>query len=786
MHTKQRTFIYFILALLLILASPLTRVTAQSTCDTVIVDGAGIFSDTSQIQKAVTELQNTGAEVRVRTMTNYGSAGSLDLYIKGIVSQCPSWQATDSGMKNNLVVFAVAMDSHDTGIFYGAQWDDPLNNNWVRISTDFMNPRFRDGDFAGGFAAGMNEVNRLLDLKIHPQAQPPVQTNPNPPVVVVQPASPPVDLSGLWRFLGYLVLTILVLGALYFGFRAFVKWNEENEKRRGARQKALLKKQQVTAGISGWREKIEGLKTDVSGLSRQVDSASLSTIQARIASADGAFNDVLREYNGLDRSAGDPSAPNLSVTEYQAIETAYNSVLQDLVKAQKTLASAQTSFDELKEAITQAPKVLQAAEIAFDKATAAAETARHQGFTVAASILDPVADLIAGTKSSMKANRPDLALKKAGDAFGLADATNKKLVALPARKAQLTKSLAALPPRIETAKATVVEGRTAFDAIDDIYPEDAWESVHGNGTEAENRINWLIAAVAHTGDLITKQDFDGAEAVLGKTDKWLSETDSYMRSILALKASLEKAQAAMQSEITGAEADVNAATTYIRAHQTDIDADIVGQLRQDVALLAKAKAEMAKTKPNPLTVVQIARQVNTTADAILAHARDDVATAERQRAKAASTVRDAKAVISKAKEYIEDHDDDVKHGAKESLSLATSYLTAAARTSDLAAQIDNAQKAEEHADTAYQKAKDDVSDAQERRRSHEDYGSSWGSSRPYSSSPSYSQPSYHPAPSWSAPSSSMGGGSTSFGSSPIGGGSVSMGHSSMGGGSTKW
>ncbi len=56
-------------------------VTAQNLCDQLIVDDARVFDNhTSEVEAAARKLISRGADVRVRTITTFGSAGNLDRF----------------------------------------------------------------------------------------------------------------------------------------------------------------------------------------------------------------------------------------------------------------------------------------------------------------------------------------------------------------------------------------------------------------------------------------------------------------------------------------------------------------------------------------------------------------------------------------------------------------------------------------------------------------------------------------------------------------------------------
>lgn len=763
--------------LLLILTMPINGVAAQSGCDTLIADDAGVFGgNISEVQSALNDLARY-AEVRVITIQTYGNS-TLDAYVDGIRQQCPSWQATDGGFKNNLIVFAISYDDQDTGIFYGNQWADPLDNNWTRVVSDYMNPRFGDGDFSGGFVAGINEVNRLIDLKIHPPAAPVVGSG---PVTIDQ--REPVDLSGFFRFLIIAAILIAVGVLIYFGIIWYNQWAKENEKRKRAQQRAKLRKQALTSGISEWRPNVEAVETDILGLTDTVDVTVTDRLSSMVREAQVVFEKMLRRYNGLDSSAGDPDTDGLTAGQYEAMETAYAEVLALLQEAQEELAEAVTEHAKVQESSDKAPEALQQAENAMKAALRTVEEMTAQEFIIPTDILAPAERLLTLARKASENKRPDLTYQRATEAADLAKEVTRQVRALPARHEAVAAFAKDLPARIEKLKARVTEGRKLFDEMDDVYPEDALEPIAKNGSEAEKRVRALEDMLDDLLEFIEKQHYEKAEALVERGTTWTEEIDSFMRSIAALKKSLDDAARACKKELDDAASDVMKAQSFLTAHKADLDDTQFDALKNAEKALREALREMDEAMPNPILVVKFARSANGQADAVLVSARAEAEQTVRLRAKAETALREAERLVSKAQEYIEDHSSDVGANAKANLRKAKENLKTARDTSELERCIAFAEGAEEKARYAYNEAKEDVAEANE----EDDNDTTvvvWGNSTPV----------YQPSTrrestsTWSAPTprSSSGGGSLNWGSSSQRGSSVSVTRSSMGGGSKKW
>lgn len=775
MNAKRLTGVLAVLVACALFA-PIQTASAQGSCDDIVVDEAGVFgAGIDQVATEAQKLVNLGADVRVRSVKTFGSAGNLDNYVDQIQKECNSWQATDGGYKNNLVVLIVAVDDRKTGLYYGSQWKRTLEPNWIRIQADKMNPRFRDGDFAGGFAAGLQEIQRLIDLEIHPPS--PVPQQQQPQVVVVVPTtqprevSPPLDLSGLWRVLGWVVAIIVLAVVGYFGYQFTTAYLTRQAKRRAAQQKARLAKQATASRIAEWSEKFKGVELQISVTAVQVAEEEIKPLRNALVKAQRLYDKATMRHADLESSAGDPNRPGLTEDEYHNIEGAYNKALVELQEAEGLLNDVDRQAETLGKLVTDAPKAVAVARTAIGQGKSRVAAVSQRGFKTQDEVtLTRAKTVLNKAESSLKEKRFQAAQKAAEEAQKLANDAVTSAEDLPKQKTAAEQGIAALAQRIEAVKAKIIAGRETFEEFAAAYAQSCWLPIRGNGTEAENRINWSLRVLETARELASmeKQEWQKAQDQMAEANKWLDEAESFMRSVAALKNNLEAAKRGAPDEIQAAQADIEKATTYIKKYDPDIRESLETDLANVQKGLDDAKAELAKSKPDYLKVVKLAKQANASADQILAEARSEHEAAERLRQRAASALRDAKAAVSRAKEYIEDHPSDVKRTAKNYLGEAQETLRSAERTASLENRIQYAEKAEAAADKAYSRAESDVEEAEEERRPSYTYVgySGWGSSS--------SQP-------------AGGGGSVGFGSSSGGGGSTGWGGSGGGGGgSTGW
>lgn len=278
----------------------------QTRCNDLVVDEAGVLGGDPKLTASAHDLVNQGADVKVRTVRDMGTP-TLDVYEKQMEQSCPSWQSPDGGRKNNLLVFLVATQNRKVGMYYGSQWRPALDNQWPRIQSEFMAPRFRDKDFAGGLTAGIEQAKQLIYVHAH------VQTASGP---VVVNTGPPTDYSGLWRVLGWLVVIVFVLGTGIGVYVVIGHRKESEDEVKGAQQDAVLARQRAADALNRVSAKLAEL---------------LPRYPSTLAKANGWFDQVSENYNELRTSGvSDPGQEGLTLKQYRAIASAYRDIADSL------------------------------------------------------------------------------------------------------------------------------------------------------------------------------------------------------------------------------------------------------------------------------------------------------------------------------------------------------------------------------------------------------------------------------------------------------------------------
>jgi hypothetical protein len=409
---------------------------------------------------------------------------------------------------------------------------------------------------------------------------------------------------------------------------------------------------------------------------------------------------------------------------------------------------------------------------------------RNAGFrtSFAEGILDKANQSLQQSRLHYKTKYLIKAMKSLDSAKDSASQASRYIDELPQKKQEIENGTHALGLRVEEVKNHIIRGREIFDRISDTYAESSWEPVEGNGTEAENRVNWTLEALekARNAANMEQQNWPAASEALKQGNTWMDEAEAFMHSISAIEANLQTARRDSPVEISAAQADITGAWKYINAYDEDIRESLEDDLREAEKKLKTASEELNKDKVDYLIVVKLAREANESADKILVQARTEHETAERMRSKAASSLRDARSKVSIAREYIRDHTQEAGDESRRHLANAEAVLRQSESAGNLNSQIALAETAENAADAAYTSARNRVQEAWQRQQSmvppviilpggYRTGRQSWGSHR---SSP------------WGSGGGGSGGGRSGGGSTGWSAGRSGGGRS--GGGSTRW
>jgi len=671
---------------------------AQSADQIVVADEAGIFGEkATEVEAAANKLVVQGADVRVRTITSYGSAGNLDVYEAQLQQRSPSWLGQDGAMKNNLIVLIISVQERQTGLYYGAYWERALNNNWIRIQTDIMNPRFREGDYSGGTTKGLQEIQRLI--------QGTGQTTTG------------AQASGQSKWWIVPVVFLVIVG-LMIGSILLVYLRKTQARRAAARQKAVLARQGAASAINEQIEAVQMLEIKVNVVADRITPEEAAPLREGLQKAKGLVDRSSETYSNLSHSAGDPENPRLGEAELGAVEAQYKKILDDLSQGKEAAKGVEAEIATVQQAADSFPANVAEVNAGIEKAVKQQDELNNAGYktTYISELVSKGRNMLDLAKTMVSEKRLLEGVKQIALAGDQVKAAIEAGAHLPQKKREAEQALGALAQRIEQVKATIDSGSDVFERISSSYAESAWTSIKGNGTEAENRVNWALDALddARSAASPEQQSWPKTLESAAAGSQWLTEAESLVKSISELETNLVAARRDAPAEIAAAQTDIAKAWEYINQYDEDIRESLEDDLRSAESKTNTAKEELSKERPDYFNVCKLAREANDAADRILVQARDEHEAAERLRVKAASARRDAYAKVSVARKYVEDHMPVVHDEARNHLSIAEDSLRQADVAPDTSAQIALVSRAESAADRAYALAQQDVNNSWQR------------------------------------------------------------------------
>lgn len=261
-------------------------------------------------------LQSQGAEIITYVAP---ATQNLDQSVLNLVRACPLWTSGDASgtrfdqvAKSTLIVLAFSPQSHLSGLYYGAAWHHALDGQWNRIRTDYMNPRFKQSEWAGALAAGMQQLNaRVLaskDEALHP--------------AVSTTTYQATDLKPIARLGMYILFAIVGALGLFFVVHMLI----ENRKRK--RELAQARDEAITARAKVSRALIL-LKDLVAEKPQQADW--------------DAISDSFNKYNSGSRNPDDETLPLFT---YQTIRKDYDAMANKLGRINRDLTSPEDLDEE--------------------------------------------------------------------------------------------------------------------------------------------------------------------------------------------------------------------------------------------------------------------------------------------------------------------------------------------------------------------------------------------------------------------------------------------------------
>lgn len=791
---------------------------ASGQCGQQVYDGAGVLgAGTARVQDAVNKLSSeTGAEVYVFTVDSMGSAPSLKEYVIKLIETCPAWQASDGRTKLNLIVVANSVSNRKTAIIYGDQWKPSLDPAVERIQVNNINPRFKAGDKAGGFVAGLTEINRLTMAQLHP----PVQSAPAPLPAATPAADQPstttnVDFSGFGRFLFYIFLLIAVGIGLYALYRLVGKLLTASSKRRLAKHEAIVAKQEAASRVVEADRTLSDLRGQIENLASAVSEADLKRARNFFAEAESRYASAMSNFGFLGQTSVDPDKSGQTTGQYEAIGAKYKVVLNLFHQMDDSCNGAKLELRELEGLVENGPEQVSMATTAVESAITAVEAIKQGGLKVegAESCLAKANSLLLEAKTALGALRLKDAMKLSSDVQSMAmsaivsaEGEVKTRDRIENAIKLLEEALGAVPAQIQSFEQKYNDLLRRFGTVNlRVFTDHATlAGEHVSGAKLE--LGKAKARFA-TGDFAT------ADKRLAAANKRLQMAAELLGTIDQAGGQLQKADIACPILMRKGQKKCEEISAYLSEHSAVLGTVFDGRLNALRSALGDIDAYLAIGEVGLLSVFEQVTAVNQRCEKLLEDATAEVVRVETERQAAVDSLREAEMNVTKLSQYCQRHKVSGLRVVKNSLADAEKSLRDAQNASLACEQTKHATTASKYAVKGLTKAKEHVEEKEASRRStqksraqrrnygdssivlvpedgassvsEEDISSGLGSqsqSPSRSSSPGRSSSSGGSSDWGSSSGGSSSGGSSDWGSSS--GGGYSGGDSSWGGGSS--
>ncbi len=689
-------------------------------CDTTVVDGAGVYgTNISRVVDATKALTAKAADVRVRTVTNYGGAPNLDQYKASVVRACPSWQALNGNMKNNMVVLMISTGNTTgskvvSGLYYGSTWATSLDAQWPTIQAQNINPYLRQNsagqrDFVGASVNGLNTVAaNLIAQGTNPTIVRPTPVQPAPPPVVVQ--SQPTNLNGLWAVMGG-GLGLVAIGAVVW---LLVARSKKRDIARAAQDQAKAAKNACSAKIIEYQDTAGVLLIPkVDALARKTSEEDVVALRTDADGIKALYNNAASRFAEYGSSATDPDTNGLSAEQYTQIAAGYDGIRGDLDNVRQGLEFFETKRAAIERVVGQAPQQVADAKNALAQANAAIDAVQEKGFKTECTI-----DTMKLAGDFLKLATDAVAAKhygKVGDFCAKATAEAKKATdaanALPKAKAYADETNIDLEEELaELLEMSPKDISEIFQQLTANYAPTSWSDIKDKPEEIDRAFaaaNEKIVAAKEAASM-NQQDWSRSAALAAEAQNEIDKALDAHKVVVDRKRELDEAKANAPKIVEEINAGIITVEQYVNAHTVDVGTAVDRKVSEMMASLNRFTTLLAEKMPDYLAVVAAGNSTKSAINDALAAANEKVAAAEAERQRAVSAIEAADRQIHEAERYIDANRGDVGATAGSRCSEANAVLAKARQAKSLQERINLADQAKSTASSAIDAAQADI------------------------------------------------------------------------------
>lgn len=528
---------------------------AQDPCDTLVIDQtAKHVLDVSAIESAAKQLENTGADVRVRAFQT--APGSLDSYQDSQVKSCASWRDPNGQTKDNLVVFLFSMD-HQSALFYGSNWHGSLDDNASRIRADYMNAQFKLGNFTKGITGAMAETNRVLNNQLHPSAS------------SGSGGSAGVGWIVLWVFVGIAGLALLVWLMV-----VLVRKRRAAVARKQARQRA---KTDAVNAKNAADKAYETFSThaDVDQLvlitTGELNDADTAEVQRLADDARHLTDDADTAWTELDENPlkYDPTLARSprSREDYDQIAGKYQAASEKITAAANAVTALTDRCNELQRLIREAPTVFVTRQRELASLQALSDQLAGEGFTaVAKTQLKAVATTLAEAGTQINDQKAGQALDELQRAADEMARIREQLNMLKDIRATLTSQQDNLSARLQSCTTGLGNARERLSSIKGQYHRSCWKGfvpMLANAGDMLAEVPGYLSQASDASDMRI-QRWSEARKALSVADSKLSSIESMLTKFDREAGELEQMAQTIGKQIDTAASSVETALSKVQ------------------------------------------------------------------------------------------------------------------------------------------------------------------------------------------------------------------------------
>ena len=622
-----------LLGTLVLAAAPVAF--AASSCGGVVQDGDDLLTaaEEEEVLAAAERLAAAGVRPLV-VVTSTLSGTDAEAALEAIVEGCAGLTDGSGEWGANVLAVLVAPEDRETAIHEGGGLP-ALDVTETDVDLDVMNPRFAEGDLAGGLVAGLDRMAAIQQAEVDEATTADGSTD-----------------SGGW-FAGGVGATVLAGGGAALAARA----RTARRRREESHARAVEAQADVAQTILDMERDVDVAALDANALADRLALVEATPLRQQLTTVRGTVQSVVTRWYALTQQVD--ATPSGDPITYDRVAGEIAELAPTATHARELVAGFATDVAALVAMEEGIPGRLDALGGRHEAARSAIADAQQRGYRT-----DPAeADLsvsIAALGRARDAHGQRL-VRGADEHLDLAEAAVTEAIewveGIEEMRAALAEDLSSLRSRRQVLEDRVGPAGTTMESLEARWATAAWEDVAGNGSEAEAELARAADALqaAEHAQLMDVQDWDEAHDALDAAEDDLDDAAALLDAIHARDAALQEAADLAPSTIAGATAAVDEAAGFARQHSADVSDPIESRIVQLSSRVGQVEAAMAEDRPNPAAAVAAAGQVQAEVAELLATARQEVTAADMARRRAEQTVASARQELQQLQRYATGH-----------------------------------------------------------------------------------------------------------------------------------